>query len=91
MNTGACGEAWGVGSGGGEFCPCIFASYLYSSPARERIHMKNQDLFSSKDKSKEIKCHLLQFLFGALRVNWRTDSSSCNLKGKLICQPRLGF
>ena len=31
--------------------------------------MKNQALFSSKDKSKELKCCLLQFLFGALRVN----------------------
>ena len=31
--------------------------------------MKNQALFSSKDKSKKLKCHLLQFLFGALRVN----------------------
>ena len=31
--------------------------------------MKNQALFSSKDKSKELKCRLLQFLFGALRVN----------------------
>ena len=30
---------------------------------------KNQALFSSKDKSKELKCHLLQFLFGAIRVN----------------------
>ena len=30
--------------------------------------MKNQALFSSKDKSKKIKCRLLQFLFGALRV-----------------------
>ena len=29
--------------------------------------MKNQALFSSKDK--RLKCHLLQFLFGALRVN----------------------
>ena len=28
--------------------------------------MKNQALFSSKDKSKKLKCHLLQFLFGAL-------------------------
>ena len=32
------------------------------------IHMKNQALFSSKDKSKKLKCRLLQFLFGALRV-----------------------
>ena len=31
--------------------------------------MKNQALFSSKDKSKKFKCPLLQFLFGALRVN----------------------
>ena len=30
--------------------------------------MKNQALFSSKDKSEKLKC-LLQFLFGALRVN----------------------
>ena len=29
---------------------------------------KNQVLFSLKDKSKKLKCHLLQFLFGALRV-----------------------
>ena len=31
--------------------------------------MKNQALFSSKDKCKKLKCHLLQFLFGTLRVN----------------------
>ena len=30
--------------------------------------MKNQALFSSKDKSKKIKCCLLQFMFAALRV-----------------------
>ena len=30
--------------------------------------MKNQALFSSKDKSKKLKCRLLQFLFGAVRV-----------------------
>ena len=30
--------------------------------------MKNQALFSSKNKSKKLKCRLLQFLFGALRV-----------------------
>ena len=30
--------------------------------------MKNQALFSSKDKSKKLKCRLLQFLFGALMV-----------------------
>ena len=30
--------------------------------------MKNQALFSSKDESKKIKCRLLQFLSGAVRV-----------------------
>ena len=30
--------------------------------------MKNQALFSSKDKSKKSKCRLLQFLFGGFRV-----------------------
>ena len=40
--------------------------------------MKNQALFSSKDKRKKLKCHLLQFLFGALRVNAR------NLKLKYL-------
>ena len=30
--------------------------------------MKNQALFSLKDKSKKIKCHVLQFLIGTLRV-----------------------
>ena len=30
--------------------------------------MKNQALFSSKDKSKKLKCCLLQFVFGTLRV-----------------------
>ena len=32
--------------------------------------MKNQALFSSKVKSKKLKCRLLQFLFGALRVKY---------------------
>ena len=42
---------------------------MSSESSRQRIHMKNQVLFSSKDKSKKLKCRLLQFLFGALRVN----------------------
>ena len=29
--------------------------------------MKNQALFSFKDTSKKLKCHLLQILFGALK------------------------
>ena len=32
--------------------------------------MKNQALISSKDKSKKLKCHLLQFLFGTLRLKF---------------------
>ena len=31
--------------------------------------MENQAIFSSKDKSKKLKCRLLQFLYGALRAN----------------------
>ena len=38
------------------------------SSARQRIHKKNQALFSSNDKRKKLKCRLLQFLFGALVV-----------------------
>ena len=38
------------------------------SSARQRIHMTNQALFSSKDKSKQLKRRLLPFLFGALGV-----------------------
>ena len=38
--------------------------------------MKNQALFSSKYKSKKLKCRLLQFLFGALRVNFPDLDSS---------------
>ena len=34
------------------------------SSAMQRIHMKHQTLFSSKDESKKLECHLLQFLFG---------------------------
>ena len=30
--------------------------------------MKNQALFSSKDKSNKLECHLLQFSFGTLMV-----------------------
>ena len=37
--------------------------------------MKHQVLFSSKDISKKLKCHLPHFLFGALRV--KVISSCC--------------
>ena len=43
------------------------------SSARQRIHLKNQALFSSKDKSEKLKCRLLQFLFGALRVKLQCE------------------
>ena len=39
------------------------------SSARQRIHLNIKPYFLN-DKSKEIKCRLLQFLFGALRVKF---------------------
>ena len=43
--------------------------YFFHCFSEKIRHEKNQALFSSKDKSKKLKCRLLQFLFGALRVN----------------------
>ena len=43
--------------------------------------MKNQALFSLKDKNKKLKCLLLQFLFGALRVNLPAYLSQCKAQG----------
>ena len=40
--------------------------------------MKNQALFSAKDKSKNLKCRLLQFLFGALRVKPKLSDMKMN-------------
>ena len=40
--------------------------------------MKNQALFSLKDKSKKSKCCLLQFFFGALRVKIEDDTAVFN-------------
>ena len=37
----------------------------------QSIHMKNQALFSSKVKSKKLKCCLLQFLIVALWVKFK--------------------
>ena len=42
--------------------------------------MKNQAIFSSKDKNEKSKCRLLQFLFGALRVK-----SVCQLEYHIRC------
>ena len=38
--------------------------------------MKSQALFSSEDKSKKLKRRLLQFLFGAFRVNSKITLSN---------------
>ena len=42
--------------------------------------MKNQALFSLKDKSKKSKCRLLQFLFGPLSLNVDFHPVDCVLK-----------
>ena len=51
------------------------------SSARQRIHSKHQVLFSSKDKSKKLKCRLLQFLFSALK---RYDLNTLVLTANII-------
>ena len=54
--------------------------------------MKNQALFSSKGKSKNLKCRLLQFLYGALRINTVTHrKSDTNAHGKFILITRRGW
>ena len=48
--------------------------------------MKNQALFPSKDKSKKLKCRLLQFLFGALGFyKLDTQGASCKSCDHCIC------
>ena len=49
--------------------------------------MKNQALFSLKDKSETLKCRLLQFLFGALRVNIFTMDLFLLTYGISSCYP----
>ena len=53
--------------------------------------MKNQALFSSKDRSKKLKCCLLQFFFGAFRVNIVGNAFAAFRTllgpGTLICLP----
>ena len=56
-----------------KYCFIVFSEKIRldvssESSARQRIHLKHQALCSSKDKSKKLKCRLLHFLFGALRV-----------------------
>ena len=42
--------------------------------------MKSQALFSSKDKSKKLKCGLLQFSFGTLWVKIYVSINILNLR-----------
>ena len=49
--------------------------------------MKNQAFFSSKDKSKKLKCRLLQFLFGALKV--KLLFTVCAIKHFKVCNTQL--
>ena len=42
-----------------------------------QVNHEKSTLFPSKDKSKKLKCRLLQFLFGALRVNNLGPFSHC--------------
>ena len=43
---------------------------------------------SSKDKSNKIKCRLLQFLFGALRVNKKYRSNTCKFSHVYVFKSR---
>ena len=54
----------------------VFQNVSSESSARQRIHVKNQALFSWEDKSKKLKCRLLQFLSGALRVKFHDNRFS---------------
>ena len=49
--------------------------------------MKNQTLISSKDKVKILKCRLLHFLFGALRVKTRPLLGMCLLQIEFLENP----
>ena len=40
-----------------------------------RLDVSRESLFSSKDNNKKLKCRLLQFLFGALRVKFQVAST----------------
>ena len=58
------------------------------SSARQRIHRKNQALFSSEDKSKKLNCRLLQFLIGGLRVRTIFKYSSLS-EPQMVLSPSL--
>ena len=46
--------------------------------------MQNQALFPSKDKSKTLKCRLLQFLFGYATYNTRWLKKVCKCTYKVF-------
>ena len=56
--------------------------------------MKNQALFSLKDKSEKLKCCLRQFLFGALRLKenkvFHYKPNLC-LAGRLLLNPPMHY
>ena len=60
---------------------CFF--HCFSEKIRLDVSSQSSALLSSKDKSKKLKCRLLQFLFGALKVkglpSFLVDLSVCFL------------
>ena len=62
-----------------------FSEKIRLDVAWQRIHLTHQASFSLNDKSKKLKCRLLQFLFGALRVNSQVQKSfelHCSLSAR---------
>ena len=51
--------------------------------------MKNKALFSSKDKSKKLKCRVLQFLIGALSVITPNNYVTRTLRIRLVTPFRM--
>ena len=51
---------------------------FHVNPLLQRIHMKNQAIFSSKDKSEKLKCRRLRFLFGALSFKGEPSNNNNN-------------
>ena len=47
----------------------VFIVFFFKKIRPDVSSESSQAVFSSKDKIKKLKCRLLQFLFGALRVN----------------------
>ena len=53
----------------------------------EDSYEKNQAFFSLKDKSKKLKCCLLQFLFGTLRFKNNSEIFFLVLNKNIHCNP----